>query len=406
VTRRGSKTSVLVRGSRRLGPVVRLVAGGAVAALTLGACGGAVDSGSAAPPPTTRIYPTFPTSLTTASGTWASVPMGHLGHPLNTFWQLFFLPAQGGSWKDHAGQLGIADNGGLLLASPSEESLLVAIRPSHFLKYSALALTTGDGRSWTPVAPIQGTATSLAAGAKGGALAVEQTRSGGKVLMVSPGGSAWHAVLSAPALTSSAGGRACAPIDLSAVGAAGPSGTPLVGATCGHQGVAGVFTENDGRWQSIGPEVDPVGARVKVLSLRTTAGEPSALFSLSGSSGTRIVDGWREASGSWRLSSGLSLGRHGRLVSIGPAPNRGEFVLYRIGSRPERLAVVRAPGVPWTSLPDPPRGTETVAFSSAGRVDALAVDDTVMTDWALTDHASGWAKHQNLRIAIIFGSST
>jgi hypothetical protein len=405
VTRRLPSTSFLERGFRRLGPTVRLVAGGAVAALTLSACGGALDAGSAAPPASTRIYGTFPTSLTTPSGTWASVPMGHLGHPLNTFWQLFSLPSQGGSWKNHAGQLGIADNGGLLLASPGRQSLLVATRPSHFLKYSALALTKTDGRSWAPVAPIQGTAASLAAGEGGGALAVEKGPSGGRLLAVSPGGSTWRAVVTAHALASSQGGRSCAPVELTAVGT-GPSGAPLVGATCGHKGVAGVFAEVDGAWQSIGPKVDPAGVRVSVLSLRTTAGEPNALFSLSSPSGTRIVDGWREASGSWQLSGALPIGAHGKLVSIGPALNGGEFVLYRAGSRPERLSVVLGHGVRWTALPNPPRGTETVAFPSAVRVDALAVDDTVMTDWTLTNHGSAWRKRQTARVAILFGSST
>jgi hypothetical protein len=405
VTRRLPPGQTLERGFRRFGPAIRLVAGGAVAALALSACGGAIDAGSAAPPATTRVDPTFPTSLTAASGTWASVPMGHLGHPLNTFWQLFFLPAQAGKWKNHAGQLGIADNGGLLLASPGDQSLLVATRPSHFLKYSALALTNTDGRSWTPVAPIQGTATSLAAGAGGRDLAVRKGPSGGTLLAVSRGSSAWHTVVTAQTLAASPGGRACAPVGLTAVGA-DPSGAPLVGATCGHKGVAGVFVDDDGTWRLIGPKIDPAGALVTVLSLRTTAGEPNVLFSLSGPSSTRIVDAWREGSGSWRLSGDLPLGAHGRLVSIGPAPDGGEFVLYRVGSRRERLAVVGGRGVRWTSLPDPPRGTETVAFPSAVRVDALAVDDTVMTDWTLTNHGSAWRKRQTVRVAIIFGSST
>lgn len=397
--------SPLVRGFRRLSPVARLVAGVAAAGLALSACGGALNASSAAPPTSTRVLPTFPTSLTTASGTWVSVPMGRLGHPLNTFWQLFFLPAGGDSWKNRVGKVGIADNGGLLLASPGERSLLVAIPPSHFLKYSATAFTTTNGRSWMPVAPIEGFATSLAAKPGGGALAVEQGSSGGKVLAVPPGGSTWRALVTARSLASSPGALACSPVDLSAVGV-GASDVPFVGATCGHKGVAGVFAEDGNSWRSIGPKVDPAGARVKVLSVRTTAGEPSALFSLSSSSGTRIVDGWRESSGSWRLSGGLSLGAKGRLVSIGAAPDGGEFVVYRDGSLPERLAVVQGPTARWKTFPVLPKGTETVAFPTAGRVDALQVDDTVMTDWVLTAHASAWVRRQTARVSIIFGSST
>ncbi len=34
----------------------------------------------------TSFPPLLPTSLTTAGGTWATLPMGRLDQPLNTFW--------------------------------------------------------------------------------------------------------------------------------------------------------------------------------------------------------------------------------------------------------------------------------------------------------------------------------
>lgn len=403
-TMRRLTTSSGRRRHRHLRGGLGLLAGCAAAALTLAACGGAVVNG-AAPPPKTHISAPLPTSLTTSTGTWASVPMGHLSHPLNTFWQLFFLPAQGGSWQDHAGQLGIADNGGLLLASPGASSLVVAAPPSNFLKFSAMAVTTADGRSWTPGPALQGAAASLAVAARGPEFAVVRDTSGGKVAAASAGSSSWHTEVTARALGATPAGRSCAPIHLTAV-AAGPSGTPLVGARCGQKGVAGVFADEGGQWQSVGPQVSASGAQVAVLSLRTAGGSPSALFSLTTRSGTRIVAGWADANGSWRLSSRLSLGAHGRLASIGPAPDDGAFVLSRQGSGAERLAVVRGPGTSWTSLPAPPKGTATVAFPSAGRVDALAVHDSLMTDWVLTTGSPAWTKRQHVKVTIIYGSST
>lgn len=408
------------RGGRRAGPLprsagtARLVAV-AIAALTLSACGGGFsDAGSAAPPTDTPILHTFPTSLTTATGTWASVPMGHLSQALNTFWQLFFLPASGGAWSDHAGQLGIADNGGLLLASPGQASLVVAVRPSHFLKYSALALTSADGRSWTAAPAIQGDAASLAAGGRAGYLAVVQSASGGTLLRASEGSSAWHTETTARALATSPAGKACRPVHLDAAGLE-PSGTAIVGATCSRRGVAGVFVDSGGRWRPIGPDVEPAQDEVSVLALRATGSGPNVLFSLSGGSGRRIVDGWQSPAGTWRLTAPLELAARDRLVSVGPARDGGEFVLYRDGSS-DRLAVMSPPdgSVPsgesgtarWTSLPSPPAGTETVAFSRGGRVDALAVHNTVMTDWVLDTGASSWAKHQSVDVTMLFGSST
>jgi hypothetical protein len=391
---------------------VRLIAGGAVAALALSACGSGLPSaGSAAPPPDTPIFHTLPTSLATTTGTWASVPMGHLGHPLNTFWQLFFLPATGGRWDDHAGQLGIADNGGLLLASPGQASLVVAIRPSHYLKYSALALTSADGHSWRAVPAIQGDAASLAAGGTAGYLAVVQSASGGRLVRVANGSSTWQTVTTARTLAASPPGKACDPVDLDAV-ALEPSGTAVVGATCGHRGIAGVFVDGGGTWRTIGPSVASPRDEVSVLALRATGAEPNALFSLSSRSGRRIVDGWQTASGAWVLTDPLDLGPRGQVVSVGAAPNGREFVLFRVGSddhlalAPDLEGSGTSGNVSWTSLPTPPAGTETVAFSSGGRIDALAVHDTVMTDWVLATGASAWEKRQSVTVTLLFGSST
>ena len=78
--------------------------------------------------------PSFPTplatSVQTAAGTWATIPMGHLGQPLNTFWQLFFQPPGATSWSNQVEATATATNGGLVLASAGDRSVIVGVRPS------------------------------------------------------------------------------------------------------------------------------------------------------------------------------------------------------------------------------------------------------------------------------------
>lgn len=354
--------------------------------------------------------PFFPTSVETADGTWAAVPMGHLDEPLNTFWQLFFLPRGGSSFVNEASHLGVATNGGLVLASGGAEQsgpLLVGTRPSHLLTYSAL-VSTADAHSWSPVAPVSGDALAIANAPDGEHLAVVASRSGTRLMTSSHTGSTgWTTLASAASIGASAAGRACEPSALTAVATTG-SGAVLAGASCSREGVAGVFVEHGGEWRRAGPNL-PSADRVafaSVLSLRNAAGTTVGLFALKSGAREQLVAGWSKEPGStaWSLSAPLSLGPSNRVVSIGPAGTRaGSFVLTA-GPAGERLFL---PGqnLRWRSLPPPPPGTSTVAFSAAGRVDALAVSDVVMTDWTLPRGASRWVRRRATRVDIIFGSS-
>ncbi len=83
------------------------------------------------------------TSVQTSAGTWATVPMGNLQQPLNTFWQLFFRAPGAASWSNKVEAAATATNGGLVLASAEGRSVIVGIRPSARLTFSHL-ITTSD----------------------------------------------------------------------------------------------------------------------------------------------------------------------------------------------------------------------------------------------------------------------
>ena len=108
----------------------------------------------------------------------------------------------------------------------------------------------------------------------------------------------------------------------------------------------------------------------------------------------------------WKISEAFGLARSDQVLSFGGDGPTGLFVLTSFSTASKSLLVLTGPGAAWNVLPAPPPNTSTVAFGSAGSVDALAVDDTSFTDWHLVRASSRWTKVQALSVAIQFGSSS
>ncbi len=370
----------------------------AVAALVLIAPSTAAGATAAPPAP-----PTFPTSLSAAGLTWAAIPMGRLGQPLNTFWELFSLAPSGQAWVNHAQGLGVATNGGLLLAAPGGSALVAATRPAYELRFTALSATTGS--SWVPGTPLEGAASALAASPAGNLVAVVAGPGGGQLLEAASLRSSWRSVASAASLSVSPAGRRCDPRALSAV-AVWPGGGPVVGARCGRPGTVGLFTDLAGRWQAIGPALPPADRRagVTVLAAATSPAGLEVLLGFGEPEGReQLAVATRGPGGSWTLSRSLALRQGTHLTSVGPVPEGGMFALAA-GGRAEHLALAQGDGR-WSVLPSPPSGTATVAFPAVGRLDALVSAGSVMTDWVLGPRGQGWVRHGAVKVAILYGSS-
>ena len=170
---RDGVVSARFRRLQRLHPAT----GGATATATAQA--GAVGGSAGAEPLPTPLA----TSVHASGGTWATVPMGDLGQPLNTFWQLLFRPDGSASWSDRVEATAVATNGGLVLAGGGQ-ALVVGVRPSNLLTFSPLIATTNAGRSWSNGLLSQGLAPRPAALATGPAqtLAIVEGRGGTKVV--------------------------------------------------------------------------------------------------------------------------------------------------------------------------------------------------------------------------------
>ena len=394
--------------SRRSGRAIVALCGALIVATGVGIRSGA--PGAAGTPLVTSIPTPLATSIGSSSGTWATLPMGRTNQPRNTFWQLFFQPAGATSWTDEVGATATATNGGLVLATAAGRPFIAGIRPANLLRFSPLISTTDGGVTWTNGVLPRGLSAhpdSLSAASDGRTLALVNSGADARVLVSSGSLSIWRTLVTARSLATQRGGRSCEPDSVS--GVASLDGNPVVGADCARAGVVGIFAQGGGGWTRDGPTLpDALGrGRVQVLTMAGTPTGLSALLGIAQGSGTALVAAW-EANGTWAVSSSLTLGPGGPIVSFGPAGGAGYFVLSRTASGATRLAAIDGPDVHWVQLPPPPRHSATIAFApaTASAIEALTNTATTMTVWSLPSGSGNWVKSQVLHVNIKFGSSS
>ena len=379
----------------------------ALAPVALAACSsqsaakGATSTATAIPTP-------LATSIETGGGTWATVPMGHLDQPLNTFWQLFFQAKGSSSFSDEVEATAAATNGGLVLGSGGGRSVVVGVRPTDKLHFSPLIATVNAGRSWSNgvlTAGLSARPDSLATSPSGQVLALVTGQRGPEVLESTGGLASWQRLADEGGL-SSGQGRACDPVAIEAV--AFMSGDALVGTACSRAGVAGLFERNSDTWRLAGPSLPPAihAGFVEVLGLKAAASGLTALFGISTHGRVALVAAWKgDGAQHWSVSGALQLASTERLTSFGPASGGGTFVLLSEPSGSERLEVVAGANRVWRVLPAPPSGTATVAVGPKGTLEALVVDQAVLSVWSLRPSSRGWTKGRVTNVPISYGSS-
>lgn len=389
---------------RRVARAVTLAAS-VFTTILLAACGSSVRA------PYRSVAPSIPTplatSIQTSAGTWATVPMGHLDEPLNTFWQLLFRPTGSASWSNQVKATAVATNGGLVLASPGGPGLLVGVRPTNLLTFSPLIYTSDAGRSWSTGLLADGLAArpdALASDSASHMLALVNTHAEAQVLASTVGASKWRTSVTTRVLASTAAGRSCGLSAITAV--AHLTETPLAGASCSRPGVLGIFAIRGGasRLLEAPPPTSLARDRIDVLALQSDGNGLSALLGTSEGSAISLVAAWYRGR-HWSASQPLHVDASERVSSFGPTSANGIFVLLASSSGPARLAVASNTGAGWRQLPPPPADTATVAFGPAASVDALAVEDTVLKVWTLAAHSRGWVHAQSIKVPIEFGSS-
>jgi hypothetical protein len=347
--------------------------------------------------------PFLATATVTAAGTWAVAVMGGPVAQENNFWQLFVRPAGTSRWK-LVTPPGTADNGGLVLAGAGG-SLITGFRPSQYLTYTPLALTSNAGQAWSSTGPLDGALADLpdalaAASPTGNLLAL---LTDGTADLAGPGYTSWTALATQRSLAATAPGRRCGLQNLTAAAFAA-SGTPMLAGTCSHPGTAGIFASTGGTWYAAGPELPAALASqpVHVLRLTSTAGGTVALLAAGTGPAATLLVAWSSDGGSdWALSPPLQL--NGAALSSASFGPRDTAAIVLTGHRGETVA---GPGGGWRALPALPPGTATLAPGPGGGFDALAAGSTAMTIWQLAPGSAAWAKAQAISVPIQFGSSS
>lgn len=347
------------------------------------------------------------TSVSSAGGTsWAIVQMGGSAATFDNFWELFVRPAGAASWK-LATPAGVASNGGLVMAATGAASLVTGFLPSQDLRFSPLAATADAGTQWSQnalLSPGLGDVPDALAGSSGGRLiALTDT---GDVETSTTLGATWERLTTQQSLADSPAGHTC---DVQALTGAAwtPDGSPVVAASCGKAGVAGIFTYSAGAWRLAGPAL-PAGLSqdsVDVAALATTGTKTTAILAARTGTGTSLLAAWSADGGThWQLSPAL------------PAPaqattaGKPSLSIWADGSAGLVLpdgsgAVIGWQSAGWRALPSLPARTATLALGPSGELQALSVRAGTMTVWQLDAGSSHWTLGQAVGAAIPYGSS-
>jgi hypothetical protein len=387
----------------------------AVTAAGLTSCGSA-HAGQASPSaPPVRL--SLATSADYPDGSWAVLVMGGSAAQHNNFWQVFVRPGQTGDWK-LATPLGVASNGGIMVAAEGGPALAAAIRPSQDLSFSPVASSTDNGAKWAQSglldAPLAGYADALGAAPDSGLIALTRT---GDVELRAHSGAAWIRLASEHTVAAAAG-RGCLPAQLTSV-AYSPSGAALVAGACTREGQAGIFRLAGGHWSRTGPVLPAALTRrdVEVLQMARAGRAVAALLAVGRGSAARLLGAWSNRDGtSWSLSQPYQAGAarplsaaFGSSTSGAGSSGGGALGVLLSGGR---AVSVSGPGAAWRSLPALPAGASALPDGGAtlaaapGGFEALTARGGQLSVWALSSGGSAWDRSQVINVAIPYGSSS
>ena len=353
-----------------------------------------------------------------ATGTWATVAMGHLDDPPNTFGELLYRPTDPGCPRDFAAGCGsrdwtlatppgVASNGGLFAATNPDGTLTAGFGVSLDLTFSPLAESGDHGAVWTggilPAALVPVT-DALASSGPTARLALVSA-GGGQVLSARGDLSTWAVLARRATLDPVAAASGCALGSLTAV-AVTSTGDDLVAGTCGSGARAGVFRVAGAGAPSVvtavGPRVPvPSGTPVRVDRLvATPAGLSALVVAGSGPSSRLFLASSADGAATWTVSAPYPTGSTVASASVGAD---GGMVVVLTGSR-RAAATVATVGARWSTLPPLPAGTAVVTVDGRGSYSALVPSGSSLDVEVLT--GGTWTPHQELAVPIPYGSTS
>jgi hypothetical protein len=362
----------------------------------------------------------LPSGVSTPSQSSVSLPMGHLSDPDNTFWEIFLRSAGSTSWTLRT-PVGVADNGGLVVADPANGPVTVGFLPSQLLRFSPLAQTSDEGKTWSPgdlPSALVAAPDALAGGPSDPAAALV-TGSGQTVLSSRGDLFGWRQLVTTRSLAKTVKG--CGVQRITALASDGRY--PVLGVQCSRAGRIGVLFPQGGTtdpastgptWIDDGPLLtDAAPGVATVLRLRATASASdgaeeglNGLARVESGRSSSLVAFWSDGAGSnWTQSRRLPLPTGwavGATATGGGSTGQGISVLLDAGTH-RRIMSVAGPSARWVTLL-PPAGTgATVTVGS--EVDAFVVNKSHLTIWVSTPGMTGWSRAQSTTVPVPYGSS-
>lgn len=372
---------------------------GAVAALGLLAAGCAATTSSvtsSAPPPPAPLA----NAVETNDGTWATVAMGQLDDPANTYWQLLYRAAGSSRWVDDAADTATATNGGVALAAAGGH-LVAGVEPAQALTFSPVVATSNAGRTWDDgllPAGLASTSQALATSPTGATTALLGPAGPDQRLVSTAAGlTQWRDLTTGGALATAAPGCGVDAVDSVAYTGSGP----VVGTSCSRPGAVGIFAVGAGGPMWSGPSLRAGAGTVEVLALSGGSSSFAALLEERTKRSARLVAAFSDPGlRGWTFSAPMTLDPRQPLTSVVSRPDHGFLVLA--GGAVWSLAA----GGPWQPVVAPPTGTAAVVPLSGGALAALVVDGATLTDWDLPAGGRAWVRGQVMQVPILFGSTT
>jgi hypothetical protein len=331
-----------------------------------------------------------------------------------TFWEVFVRPATSATWR-LVTPPGVADNGGLVAATGTENGLTVAVRPSQDLEFTPIASTADAGANWSTEGPIaDGVAASPDALAVSGSQ-LAALLGNGTIESSSNAGGTWGTLAKPGAIAASAAGQKCGTVHVTSV-SFGPIPTQVLAAgDCGATGAAGLFAYSaGGGWQRLSLPVSGqlvrlgagtalVRAKAGLTALWADDAPHWYAYAPLSSSATPTPT---SSSAAWTASAALpvtsAVTASGGLAGPTATSPGGTWVLLPGG----QAATIAGPGQQWLLLPPTPAHTSVLASGPGTSIDALAVSGETLTVWQLDRGSTVWAREQTIKVPIQYGSSS
>jgi len=381
------------------------VLGAALAVSASTVAGAATDTTATSP-----IVVPLQSSTTTPTTAWAVVEMGTSQGSYNHFWELFDYHVGTRRWLLETPP-GIADNGGLIIATSGPYSGLVGFGANQLLAFSPLASTSDAGSNWSPgglsqaLVPVPD---ALAAGADNSGAALVRANGSDQVLRRTGSLTSWSSIATTRDVAKSA--PSCRIDALTALDIPAPS-TILLGASCSSVGSVPLLRYSGGSWSLVKVTTPATWIHNTTQVLRLANGQgasgivPEGLLAGEGGSTTVIAAVFNARPGSaWSVSQSLHLARGAVVVASGSGPATTQFVVVRQGGTLV-ADVITGPDAKWQTSGELPKGTATIAIEPDGSLDAMSVKVSTLSIWHAARVDAPFSKSQTIDVPIQYGSS-